>query len=44
LSPDKTRAARSAQRRRLKETAIQRIEGIVSGKVVRATPGEEFVV
>jgi hypothetical protein len=32
------------QGRRLKETAVQRIERIVSGKVVLAAPGEKFVV
>jgi hypothetical protein len=32
------------QRCRLKETTIQGVERIVSGKVVLPAPGEEFVV
>src|SRR4029079_8940270 len=44
LRPYKSRVAGLGQWRRLKETAVQRIERIVSGKVVLPAPGEEFVV
>jgi len=44
LRPDESRVAGLGQRRRLKEPAVQRIERIVSGKVMLPAPGEEFVV
>ena len=44
LRPYKSRVAGLGQWRRLKETTVQRIERIVSGKVVLPAPGEEFVV
>jgi hypothetical protein len=44
LRPYKSRVAGLGQWRRLKETTVQRIERIMSGKVVLPAPAEEFVV
>src|SRR6185503_6622835 len=44
LSPDKASVARMGQWGRLKQSAVQCVERIVSGEVTLAAPREEFVV
>src|SRR5215203_856068 len=44
LCPDEPRIARLGQRRRLKQTTVQRIEGIMTGEVTLLAPREELII